>query len=314
MSQFKKDVEEGLGRYPKSLPSKYFYDKDGDVLFERIMQLPEYYLTRAELEIFQQQAKQLVRALGVNQQTYFELIELGAGNGLKTKELLHSLQRGKYRFDYFPVDISLNALELLEKSLKEELPTLNIRKQHGDYFGILSSLKKTKHPKVIMFLGSNIGNMEDGVASQFLYGLGANLAPGDKLLLGVDLIKDTSIVLPAYNDRAGVTRDFNLNLLKRINRELGGNFEVDKFEHRPEYTQSEGIAKSFLVAKAQHNVHISALDKTFTFQKGERIATEISRKYDDGVLGAILKDTDFQIVGKLMDAQGYFADYILSRN
>ncbi len=311
--QFKKDVEKGLSQLPKTLPSKYFYDAIGDALFAQIMHLPEYYLTRAELEIFTTKSDQIIDSLQVEKDTYFELIELGAGDGLKTKELLKSLQKRGFNFDYFPVDISQNVLDILEANLKKEVPNLGIRKQQGDYFEILAALKNSPHPKVILFLGSNIGNMTDDIAAQFIYDLGSNLSRNDKLLLGVDLIKDVSIVLPAYNDSKGITRDFNLNLLRRINKELGGNFELEQFNHTPEYSKEEGIAKSFLTSLRKQAVYIAALDKTFEFEKGEKIATEVSRKYNDEIIKQLIKNTDFTVLEKLTDEKAYFANYIFTR-
>jgi len=313
IEQFVKDVQQGLSGDQKSLPSKYFYDERGDYLFKKIMDLPEYYLTRAELEIFQHQTKRIIKYLELNQNTYFELVELGAGDGIKTKELLKELLKNNYKFDYIPVDISQNALDQLDLSLKVELPDLTVNKKQGDYFKILESLKDTHHPKVILFLGSNVGNMTDEQAADFIYQLGSNLQVNDRLFLGVDLIKDEAIVLPAYNDKEGITRDFNLNLLHRINKELGGDFCLKSFEHTPYYKKEEGIAKSFLTSTKVQSVKINRTGDVYHFKKGERIDTEISRKYDDEIIKEILVHTDFEIDHKLMDSKGYFADYILKR-
>jgi len=314
LEQFKKEVNEGLSRYPKSLPSKYFYDKKGDALFVEIMQLPEYYITRAELDIFKNQTKNIIDALQLNTDTYFELIELGAGDGLKTKELLQLLDKENYKFDYFPIDISQNALDQLEKTINNELPNVSVKKKQGDYFQVLESLKDSHHHKVILFLGSNMGNMSDEIASQFIYKLGANLGFNDKLLLGVDLIKSKKIILPAYNDSKGTTRDFNLNLLNRINIELEANFNIDNFTHQPEYSEKEGIAKSYIVSSIEQKVYIKKLDKTFYFAKGEKIHTEISRKYNDEIINKIISDTDFRITEKLSDSKKYFSDYVLTKS
>jgi dimethylhistidine N-methyltransferase len=311
--QFRKDVDEGLSAFPKSLPSKYFYDKIGDGLFVQIMHMPEYYVTRAEFEIFKNQTQDIIDALQLNPDTYFELIELGAGDGSKTKVLLHLLDKGNYSFDYFPVDISQNALDKLEKTVNSELPNVLLKKKHGDYFQVLESLKDSHHLKVVLFLGSNIGNMTDEMASDFIYKLGSNLSTDDKLFLGADLIKPASIVLPAYNDSQGITSEFNLNLLKRINRELGGDFDTDKFVHQPEYTENEGIAKSYLVSVTDQKVSIEKNGKTYHFKKGEKISTEISRKYNDEIIGDIIRKTDFKLIRKLTDSKEYFANYILIR-
>jgi L-histidine N-alpha-methyltransferase len=311
---FKNEVHEGLSSDPKFLPSKYFYDKKGDALFVEIMNLPEYYLTRSELEIFQNKTQELIDSIGVQTDSYFELIELGAGDGTKTKELLRELDKQNYNFDYFPIDISSNALKLLEQDLNTQIPNLRVQTRQGDYFEVLASLKNSKQPKVVLFLGSNIGNMQDQMAFKFIYNLGANLQPGDKILLGVDLIKAQEIVLPAYNDKKGITAKFNLNLLYRINKELGANFNLNHFEHQPEYTEKEGIAKSCIVSTTNQTVEINATGNSYTFAEGEKIHTEISRKYNDQLIENIIANTNFSIQTKILDSKAYFADYILKRD
>jgi dimethylhistidine N-methyltransferase len=313
IEQFKQDVLEGLSKEEKSLPSKYFYNKLGDELFVEIMHSPEYYLTRSELEIFQKQAHSIIDALNVKQGTYFELIELGAGDGLKTKELLKALNDQAYQFDYFPIDISVNALENLKKTLSHELPDISVKPKHGDYFEVLQSLKDSHHPKVILFLGSNIGNLSDEQAASFIYKLGSNLDTHDKLLLGVDLIKSSSVVLPAYNDKNGITAKFNLNLLQRINDELDADFNLNAFKHQPEYSETDGKAKSYLLSLEDQEVHIGKIDSSFRFKKGEMIFTEISRKYNDDIIKKIIQNTDFHINEKFMDSRSYFADYIFEK-
>ncbi len=311
--QFKKDVEQGLSKLPKSIPSKYFYDKVGDDLFVQIMNMPEYYPTRAEFEIFKDKRQEMIESIEVKPDTFFDLIELGAGDGTKTKELLSALLDGEFDFDYVPIDISLSALESLESNLEQEFPTLQVRKKHGDYFGVLETLKENHHPKVILFLGSNIGNLSDEQSAEFIYQIGANLKAGDKLILGVDLIKSEKLVIPAYDDPHGITSAFNLNLLSRINNELGGDFDLSTFQHAPEYTFNEGIARSYLVSLVAQEIPISGIGKSFKFEKGEKLQTEISRKYNDKILDKILNKTDFKIIAKLTDSQEYFADYILNR-
>jgi dimethylhistidine N-methyltransferase len=310
---FKKEIDEGLSNAKKSLPSKYFYDKKGDALFVKIMHLPEYYVTRSEHEIFKTKSQAIIEALQLNRNIYFELLELGAGDGLKTKELLRELNRLNYKFDYMPVDISQNALDNLKKDLNREMPSLSIGTKQGDYFEVLELLKENHKPKVILFLGSNIGNMPDAIAIDFMSKLSDNLQKKDKLFLGVDLIKPASIVLPAYNDNQGITAAFNLNLLDRINSELEANFNLQFFKHQPEYKESDGIAKSYLISTKAQQVYIAKLDKTFCFYEGEKILMEISRKYNDAILNSILSKTDFVIKGRITDSKAYFANYILER-
>ena len=312
--QFKNDVNIGLSSSPKFLSSKYFYDKIGDELFVEIMNIPEYYLTRAEFEIFNKKTSDLIDSFEIDENEKFQLLELGAGDGTKTKELLKVLVSQGYDFEYVPIDISQNTLDKLESSLEKEIPTLSVTQKQGDYFEVLSSFKEVKTRKIVLFLGSNIGNLTDELSSKFLYELGVNLNENDRLLLGVDLIKPVDIVLPAYNDKQGITAKFNLNLLTRINSELSANFNLSNFKHQPEYTIEEGIAKSFIVSTEKQTVEIKSIKKTFSFDKEERIHTEISRKYNDSIINKIIENTDFTIENKILDSKEYFADYILKKN
>jgi len=313
LAEFKQDVAEGLSASPKYLPSKYLYDKRGSQLFQEIMGMPEYYLTNCEKELFENQKEAIVASINIDKSEPFELIELGAGDGTKTITLLKYLVEANYDFTYIPVDISISALEGLELFLKRELPSLKINPKQGDYFAVLHELKASSKPKLALFIGSNLGNLTDEEASAFVCQISEKLNTKDKLLLGLDLIKSEEVILPAYNDQAGITRAFNLNLLDRINRDLGANFIVDQFEHRPTYTEAEGIAKSYLMSCQDQSVHIASIDTTFHFKAGEKIHTEISRKYKDAVLGQIIAASQFEIRDKFVDARGYFADYILEK-
>lgn len=308
---FKKDVDEGLSSSPKKLLSKYFYDEVGDKLFVKIMNMPEYYLTDAELEIFTEQAKDIIHAFDVEGQK-LELIELGAGDGTKTIQLLKELQE-KEQFTYLPIDISQHALDGLEKRLAKEVPDVNVETLQGDYFSILNDIKERTAKKVILFLGSNIGNMLDENAHRFIKQLSENMSTGDKLLIGVDLKKDADIILPAYNDAAGITRDFNLNLLTRINKELGGNFDIEKFDHAPLYNEAAGQAESYIVSTTDQDVSISATDSTYHFDKGERIHMEISRKYDKASISRLIEDTGLYIKNIFTDSRDYFSDFLLEK-
>ena len=312
-TQFAKDVHYGLSQEQKQLSSKYFYDKTGDELFMQIMSMPEYYLTRAELEIFSQQTDKMINSFGIQKDQFFELIELGAGDGTKTKKLLEVLDKRNYQFDYLPIDISANVLEHLGQMLAQELPNVSVKTQQGDYFETLKELRDSHNPKVVLFLGSNIGNLFDHQAAQFIYALGANLSAGDKLLIGVDRVKPEAVVLPAYNDKTGITRAFNLNLLERINNELGGDFNIAQFEHAPEYDEQEGIARSFLRSKVDQTVTIFDIDQSYAFKQGELIHMEISRKYTTEIMQNIIADTDFVITDVLTDNKNYFSDFILER-
>lgn len=312
--RFEKDVINGLTAHPKYLPSKYFYDKKGDALFQQIMKLPEYYLTDAELEIFKTKAADIVAALDLSKGIRFELIELGAGDGLKTKALLRYLLSEGYSFDYIPIDISQNALDKLSSLLNKDLPQLSVRPKQGMYFDVLKSIGQSTKPKVVLFLGSNLGNMPDETATVFMQGLSTSLNKNDKVFVGLDLIKPKEIVLPAYNDSKGVTAAFNLNLLDRINAELGGDFNKNQFRHCPEYNEKTGITKSFLKSKTEQLVHLKSANVSFSFKAEEKIFMEISRKYSDQILQEILEPSYFSIREKLLDSRKYFADYVLVKH
>lgn len=310
---FLTDIENGLSAVNKYLPSKYFYDEIGDALFVEIMNMPEYYLTNAEFDIFKNQTQTLIEALNLNKQSFFELVELGAGDGTKTLELLKVLDGENYNYQYSPIDISENAVNKLQNSLSEKLPNLLISPKVGDYFEVLNSIKNSDHPIIVLFLGSNIGNLPDDSARRFIHKIDDNLKKGDKLLLGVDLIKPKNVVLPAYNDKQGITKRFNLNLLTRINNQLDGNFNVHKFDHAPEYSEEEGIATSYLVSLENQAVTLEKLSRTFIFKKNEKIHMEISRKYNDEILKSVLAESSFKITDRLTDSNHLFADYILEK-
>ena len=311
--QFKKDIQEGLTSSPKTLPSKYFYDEIGDELFVKIMKLPEYYLTDCEMEIFRDKTNELISNLGVQLNQAFDLIELGAGDGSKTIHLLKTLVKQDYNFTYHPVDISEHALDGLETTLNQEIPALSITKQQGDYFNILSKLQDSGRQKIILFLGSNIGNFVDDKAQIFLKSASEFMDLKDRLLIGADLIKPKEIVLPAYSDSQGVTAAFNLNLLSRINKEFEADFNISNFEHLATYKEEEGIARSYMVSKIDQEVHIIDLDLMVSFEAGEQIHTEISRKYNESILSKILETTELTIASKIMDSKSYFADFILKK-
>jgi dimethylhistidine N-methyltransferase len=313
LEQFKKEVIEGLSKMTqKTLPSKYFYDKKGDELFVKITKLPEYYLTRAEMEIFQEKTSDIIAALHLDKGKKYSIVELGAGDGTKTIHLLRELINRNYDFEYLPVDISIDALDGIKKFLNAELPTLVVKPNHSDYFKALENIKQDVTIKIILFLGSNIGNLLDEQATEFIYQLGSSLAKGDKIILGVDLKKDKEIILPAYNDNQGITAEFNLNLLDRINRELGSDFNRDNFIHTPVYDEEVGIAKSYIKSLVKQSVTLA--EHQFNFEKDELIHTEVSRKYDDQIVKQILSKTDITWEHKIIDNNNLFTDYILERN
>ncbi|MDZ7846290.1 MAG: L-histidine N(alpha)-methyltransferase [Owenweeksia sp.] len=225
---FASDVAKGLAADPKFLSSRYFYDARGDQIFQQIMKMPEYYLTACEYEIFNQQKDALLKAISRDKK--FSLVELGAGDGYKTKVLLaHFLERG-VNFEYYPVDISKNVLLELKKELQDKFPDLVVTPLNYEYFTALERLNQLDDsPKTILFLGGNMGNFSAARAHNFYNKLHEVMQPGDQVLNGIDLKKNPRNILKAYNDESGITKAFNLNLLNRINRELGGNFKTRKF-------------------------------------------------------------------------------------
>lgn len=305
-STFKSDTLNGLSANPKYLLSKYFYDSKGSELFEDIMRMPEYYLTDCELEIFQNHKQQIAGAFE-NPENEFELIELGAGDGLKTKVLLAHLLENKNKFKYIPIDISAKAIHNLQDDLETKLPLLNVDGLIGDYFQLIDGLNDSKQ-KVVLFLGSNIGNLDEKKSIHFLRQLNEVLNPKDQLLIGFDLKKDPEIILPAYNDPHGLTAAFNLNLLSRINNELDADFIPENFFHQETYDKDTGTAKSFLVSKKLQSVQIRKLEKTFRFNENEKIFMERSQKYDLPMIEALAGKTGFEITANYFDSRKWFVN------
>lgn len=312
-STFEEDVYTGLTDFPKHLSSKYFYDAKGDKLFQEIMQLPEYYLTQSETEILEVHKEAIARYF-TQQGEAFNLIELGAGDGTKTRILLRQLQETKTAFAYLPIDISSSALEELTDSLVADFPGLPITPMQGTYFESLEEICKYQdQKKVILFLGSNIGNLLHPQAIDFLVQVQQLMTEEDLFFAGFDQKKDPQKILDAYNDPTGITEAFNKNLLSRINREMGGDFNPDKFLHWESYDPETGTAKSFLVAKEAHQVTINGLDLTVGFDRWETIHTEISQKYDDKVVAWLAEKSGLRIVDQFSDSKHLFKNYIFKK-
>ncbi len=310
--QFRHDVIKGLGQEQKSISSRYFYDAEGDRIFQRIMASPDYYLTRAEEEIFRDRPGDLLGAL-VGDRRNFDLVELGAGDGTKTKHLLQrALDEGREPV-YRPVDISAHALEELGSALRTELPELQFRPLVAEYFQALQKLPKAQeHPKVILFLGSNIGNLDRTRAIQLLHGIANHMDPLDRLLVGFDLKKDPATILRAYSDRDGHTRDFNLNLLHRINRELGADFKPDHYIHAPVYDPATGRALSYIVSTCDQVVRIPRAACPIHFSKWEALHTEISQKYDSAMIEDLAHAAGLRIMDTFTDSKGHFSDVVFA--
>lgn len=307
---FAQDVMLGLNSTPKTLPSKYFYDAKGDKLFQQIMALPEYYLTRKEYEVLEGQHEQILADILALDKP-FNLVELGAGDGMKTKILLRYLTEIKVEFTYYPVDFSGSVLEELEESLSEELPKLKVNPIQDTY---RESLKKQVwddgKPNLILFLGANLGNFGVEEAKNIIDHLRVGTKKGDQVLLGFDLKKNPQTILDAYNDSYGITREFNMNLLDRINRELDADFDRNSFTHWPSYNPVSGECRSYLVSQKPQVVTIGTLNQTFEFEAFESIFTEISKKYSLPEIGHLASLGGFEVKENFMDSKGYFADVL----
>lgn len=311
MSQntFRKDIYNGLKNKPKSLPSKYFYDEKGDILFQKIMACDDYYLTNADNEIFSKQAKALGQALTENNEP-FDVLELGAGDATKSTYLLKEWQESGVDFTYYPIDISSTMISYLETEMPKRIPKLKIHGLSGEYLEqVLEAKRISKRKKVILFLGSSIGNFELYDAHKFLRKLYDEIETGDLVLVGFDLKKNPHQILKAYNDSEGITRDFNLNLLKRINKELGADFDVAKFEHFPIYNPLTGACRSFLISQEAQKVHFA--DGTdIEFEAFEAIDMELSQKFSISDIDTIATRIGFKKLPYFYDSCGYYCNAI----
>lgn len=306
VSQFRADVLKGMCSTPKTSQSKYFYDKTGDELFQQIMAMPEYYLTRCEQDIFENRTNELAKIIMADGSP-FDLIELGAGDATKSSYLLKHLFERQTDFTYMPIDISGNILSVLDKKLKADVPGLDIVCLEGDYFEMLNNAARfSSNRKVVLFLGGNIGNMESEEALNFCRELRKNLSPDDIALIGFDLKKHPQIILNAYNDKAGVTAAFNLNLLIRINRELDANFNVDDFEHYQNYDPLTGACRSYLISLEEQEVTIG--NDVIYFRKDESVYMEVSQKYANQDIKDLAIASGFSIIGEVTDSKGWFTD------
>ncbi|MEM6397655.1 MAG: L-histidine N(alpha)-methyltransferase [Bacteroidota bacterium] len=307
LSPFAQDVLDGLSGSPRHLSSKWFYDERGDELFQAIMASPEYYLTDAELSIFQTCAGGLHPHVG---QSPIDLIELGAGDGTKTKHLIDGLREAGTDLRYLPIDISAHALEGLGQSAAEWWPDQPFIPLEGEYFHALQSLPENSEDRkrLLLFPGANIGNFRPDEARRFLRELRMFLRRGDFLLIGFDLKKDPAQILAAYNDPGGHTATFNLNLLVRINRELGGNFNIDNWKHWETYDPGTGAARSQLVATCDQTVYLEQLDRHFSFRAWETIRVEISQKYSLHEIERLAGATGYRFVEHFQDENGWFSD------
>lgn len=308
LSELAADTLRGLSANPKFLLSKYFYDDVGSGIFQDIMKIPEYYLTGCELEIFSTKKDEIIDVF-TKDNSLFELIELGSGDGFKTKIILNSLIKHAVSFKYVPVDISAKANNDLAQSLSLEFPSLDVNPETGDIFRVMKQINGYSGlRKIIFFLGSNIGNFSQEELNIFLNQLSEFTHKGDKILIGFDLKKSPGIIMKAYNDPYGHTRNFNLNHLARLNRELGADFNFDNFEHHTDYNPQSGAVKSFLVSKNNQTVNIEMLNIDISFKKWEPIFMELSQKFDLETIESMALRHGFDVETNFTDSRNYFVD------
>lgn len=291
-----RDVLAGLSQRPRRLPTKYLYDDRGSQLFEAITELPEYYLTRTELAIYDEHLADMCRTIGPDAW----LIELGSGSGRKTMQLLEAMD---HPAGYTPIEISPAALEESLQAIRQQLPDLNLSPLEGDFMQDVTLPAMGGQKRVVFFPGSTLGNFEDAQASALLARTARWVGKGGGLLIGVDLVKPREILVPAYSDAQGVTAAFNLNLLARLNREAGADFDLDGWAHRALWNAQRSRMESYLVSQQDQLVHLAG--RTFDFARGEAVWTEQSRKYTMDTLMGLAPQ--YQLEKVWQDKRQWFA-------
>ena len=316
-NEFAKEVERGLGDKQKHISPKFFYDKKGSKLFEEICEQPEYYLNRTESQILINSVDEILKIIGEDE---ISLVELGNGNSLKTRILLGPLLARLKNVSYFPIDVALKMLKKSIADLFREYANLKIYGVCSDYVTGLVRIndfirfkKNVPKRKLIIFLGSSIGNFDPKDALTFLRSIARYVQKNDLLLIGIDLEKDKSILDSAYNDKNGVTAKFNLNVLSRINEELDGEFNVSNFEHKSFYNTNKHRIEMHLISKLDQEVRIGSIGKTFYFKKGETIHTENSYKYSLDRLNNLVGNSGLQIVRNFVDPNKQYSLVLLKK-
>jgi L-histidine Nalpha-methyltransferase len=306
-NEFGSDVLLGLSDgIQKSIPSKYLYDDIGSELFERITLQPEYYPTKTEIKILEDCSNDIIKDI----QKEIILIELGSGSSKKTKFLFKEILKKQNHLYYFPIDISFNFLNSVVSNLEDSFENVIVKGIPDEYINGINNCNNTLFEsnieiknisRLIIFLGSSIGNFEIDEARNFLKDIRSHVSNDDFLLIGFDLIKNISVIESAYNDNQGITSKFNLNLLNRINKELGGNFILDNFSHRAFYNRDKKRIEMHILSKQKQDVFISSLDKKISLEKNETIHTESSYKYSPDEIDRLAKRAGFSIEHKFFD-------------
>lgn len=306
-SPIAEEVRQGLSSAPKRLPPWLFYDARGSELFEQITELPEYYLTRTERAILSRHAGEMVEAAG----TPVTLVELGAGTATKTHLIVAALLRRQLKVRYFPIDVSESALTQAADELHRAFAGVMVKPIVGDYTDGIAELLNGDGRKLVLYLGSSIGNFEQSAAVEVLRSVGASLKSGDAMLLGTDLAKSRRVLIPAYDDAAGVTAAFNKNILARINRELGADFDLAKFRHIARWNRGQSRVEMHLASCIRQIVKIPALGLTVTFAAGETIHTENSYKYTLSQVNDLAQQAGFKLERTWTDQRKWFAVHLL---
>jgi L-histidine N-alpha-methyltransferase len=302
-STIAKEILYSLSQKKKFIHPKFFYDATGSNLFEKICSLPEYYLTRIEIEILAKIKSELSKYLAGD----YALVELGSGSSIKTRNLLEVLITKQNDLEYYPIDIS-NILKDSSINLHDEYHNLRITGIIDQYETGLEFIRHLDHKeKIIMFLGSSLGNFDPKNGTEFLKKIRSSMRRSDLFLLGIDLVKDVTILENAYNDSKGVTANFNLNLLSRINQELGATFDQDKFEHVAIFNKKQKRIEMYLRSRVKHQVFVSVIDLLLKFKKGELIHTEYSYKYTIPQIKKMAQKTGFKPIQIWTDKKNYFA-------
>jgi L-histidine N-alpha-methyltransferase len=307
LSTIADDVLSGLTSTPKTLPPRLFYDDAGSRLFEQITGLREYYLTRTERGILEVNASEIMRETG----TPLTLIELGAGTASKTEVLIDALLKRQLQAVFYPIDVSESALRVAEEALEARFPALSVRPLVGDYSAGLSSLSRIAGRKLVLYIGSSIGNYEPDEAAELLGTIRRSLSPGDALLLGTDMAKDEATLLAAYNDAQGITARFNLNILSRINRELGADFDLANFRHKAVWNAEASRMEMHLESLKPQMTRIADLDIAIRFAVGETIHTENSYKFTEEMLRSVVAEGGFLLERAWTDDRKWFGVHLL---
>ena len=305
-SAMAREVREGLSAMPKRLPAKLFYDEAGSALFEQITELPEYYLTRTERAIFEDYAARILEAAGPS----LTLVELGAGTASKTRILIEELLQRQTRALFYPIDVSPSALNEAVRQMATQFPQLRVSPIVADYTGGVPALSRISGRKLVLYIGSSIGNFEPSQAVGILRRIRRSLRAGDALLLGTDLAKSSKILVPAYDDAQGVTAQFNKNMLVRLNRELDADFDLGAFRHVAVWNKRCSRMEMYLESTVKQSVFLPALDLDVPFEEGERLHTENSYKYTEEMVNTIVHESGFTLEKTWADSKGWFGVHL----